>query len=68
MEAAVFAPAPVYVPPSCRRIQESQDWPETPRSLAARLIARRDIRTAIEITALGLFVGGVFAASIAAGA
>lgn len=64
----MFAPAPVYVPPSCRRIQESQDWPETPRSLAARLIARRDIRTAIEITALGLFVGGVLAASIAAGA
>lgn len=64
MEAALFAPAPVYVPPSCRRLAE----PETPRGLAARLIARRDIRTAIEITALGLFVGGVLAASIAAGA
>ncbi|HEV2552740.1 MAG TPA: hypothetical protein VGV17_03135 [Bosea sp. (in: a-proteobacteria)] len=60
----MLTPSPIYVPRSCRRMAE----PETPRSLAARLIARRDIRTAIELTALGLFVGGVLAASIAAGA
>jgi len=60
----VFIPVPVYVPPSCRRLAE----PETPRRFAARLIARRDIRTAIELAALGLFVAGVLAASLVAGA
>jgi hypothetical protein len=64
MEVAMLTPSRIYLPASCRRLAE----PETPRSLAARLIARRDVRTAIEITALGLFVGGVLAASIAAGA
>ena len=64
MEVAVLSPVPVYVPPSCRRLAE----PDTPRTLAARLINRRDVRTAIELTALGLFVAGVLAASIAAGA
>lgn len=60
----MFIPAPVYVPPSCRRLVE----PETARGVGARLIARRDIRTAIELAALGLFVAGVLAASLAAGA
>lgn len=60
----MFVPLPVYVPPSCRRLPPC----ETPRSFAARLIRRRDVRTACEIAALGLFVAGVLAASLAAGA
>lgn len=59
----MLSPSRIYLPASCRRLAPD----ETPRSLAARLIARRDIRTALELTALGLFVGGVLAASIAAG-
>lgn len=63
MEVAVLTPSPIYLPSSCRRMP----LPETPRSLAARLIRRRDVHVICELTALALFVGGVLAASLAAG-
>ena len=58
----MFTPSPIYLPSSCRRMP----LPETPRSFAARLIRRRDVRFAFELTALALFVGGVLATSLAA--